>query len=205
MSSFNRFMAGISHTITTTTNKLPALLFTALFALSLSGCSSIPLSTMAKFVGFDKEDAFAIKPEELRVKASINSSIGLDLAQATNITMTFNTEQGEINLNLVLEGYKVETTAAEKGLFSTTPAFTHQYMKLTEQSISDFNRTLQLLQSGVGQKNTHKNRFSAGLNDKGQKINKTDENIYFSVAIKLSEADDFATLLDQYEIEQNDD
>lgn len=168
-----------------------------LFILLLQGCASIPLTTMAKFSGFGPEDILQLKASELRVKATVNESLGLDLVQATSITLGVNTEQGEVSLNLSLQAHKQQTIPAKEGLFSSAPAFSVQTMKLSKQGIADFEKFQQLVKN----KSIKGGRFSAGLDNQGQRPNRVEETVYFSVAIKLAAQDEFTLLIDQFEIE----
>ena len=169
--------------------------------LTLSGCASIPLTTMAQFAGFGPQDILQIKARELRVKATINASLGIELVAATTLSMGVKTDQGVVSLNLGLQALKQQTIAPKAGLFSNTPAFSVQYMKLSEQGLIDFEKFQQLVKS----KSIKGGSFSAGLShsngDKGQNLNPNDETVYFSVAIKLAENDGYVALIDQYEIE----
>ncbi len=169
--------------------------------LMLPGCASIPLATMAHFSGFGPQDILELKPQNLRVKATINASVGIDLVKATSISLGVKTEQGLVNLKLPLQALKQQTIAAKQSLFSSSPAYSVQYMKLSEQGIVDFEKFQQLVKS----KSIKGGSFSAGLNysteDKNQKLNPNDETVYFSVAIKLGQSKDFVALIERYEIE----
>ncbi|NQZ08405.1 MAG: hypothetical protein HRT35_14710 [Algicola sp.] len=169
--------------------------------LMLPGCASIPLTTMAHFSGFGPQDIIEIKARELRVKATINASLGIELVKATTLSLGVKTSQGEVSLILGLQALKQQTIAAKTGFFSSSPAFSVQYMKLSEQGIIDFEKFQQLVKS----KSVKGGSFGAGMDhsngDKDQKTKPVDETVYFSVAIKLAKGDDFVALIDRFEIE----
>lgn len=166
-------------------------------SLCLAGCSSIPLSTMMKFSGYEKTDFFQINANELRIKATINSSSDIDLVVATKLSASITDEKSKVEFHFQLEKTKLETIPAVTGIFSDTPAFDIYYLKLTEQAVEDFNRMKEQATSGTKKQGS----FSAGL-DWRKPINFEDEEIVFSVSLQLSPHEDYFTLIDQYQIQQ---
>ncbi|MFT4927233.1 MAG: PBP1b-binding outer membrane lipoprotein LpoB [Phenylobacterium sp.] len=161
----------------------------------LSGCSSIPIATMLSFSNYDAEQFFAIKAQDMRVRATINSGLGIDLVTATNIALLVTTANGETKLNLVLEQIKIDTVAAKKGLFSDTPEFAVHTLKLSDEGVDNFNRFAQLMKT----QEVKKTGFSAGFNS-DKPLNSGGYAIYFSLDIKLGKSQDFVTLIDQFEV-----
>lgn len=166
-------------------------------ALLLTGCSSIPLSTMMKFSGYEKSDFFRINPSELRIKATINSSAGIDLFVATKLSASVTDKKGKVEYHFKLERIKLETIPAINGMFTNTPAFDVYYLKLTEQATADFTKWKEQSTSGTKKQGS----FGARLNW-SKPINFEDEDILFSVSMQFSPQEDYFTLIDQYQLQQ---
>jgi len=165
--------------------------------MALAGCSSIPLSTMIKFSGYDKNDIFRINPSELRVKATINSSADIDLLVATKLSAAITDKKGKVEYHFQLEKIKIETVPAINGMFTNTPAFDVYYLKLTEQAAADFIKWKEKATSGTKKQGS----FNAGVNWH-KPINFEDEDILFSVSLQFSPQGDYFTLIDQYHLQR---
>jgi len=163
----------------------------------LTGCSSIPLSTMIKFSSYEKTDFFRINPSELRIKATINSSADINLFVATKFSASITDEKGRVEYHFQLEKIKEETILAINGMFTHTPAFDVYYLKLTEQSAADFTKWKKQATSGTKKQGS----FNAGVNWH-KPINFEDEDILFSLSLQLSPQEDYFTLIEQYHLQQ---
>lgn len=166
-------------------------------SMALAGCSSIPLSTMIKFSGYEKSDFFRINPSELRIKATINSSADIDLFVATKLSAAVTDEKGKVEYHFQLEKIKVETIPAINGMFTNTPAFDVYYLKLTEQAAADFTKLKEQATSGTKKQGS----FNVGVNSR-KPINFENEDILFSVSLQFSSQEDYFTLIDQYQLQQ---
>mgnify|MGYP001151444530 CR=1 FL=1 len=166
-----------------------------LLSIILASCSNIPLSTMMKFSNYQQSDFLDIDPRELRIKATINHVIDIDLSKATTLSVAFDSEGTNSSLDFQLEKIKTDLIPAKKGLFSDTPAYRVNYLKLTEQSINDFNHLIKVANDGTRKQG----QFQAGLGW-NKPINAKGETILFSVALKLSDNDLYFTLIDEFEL-----
>jgi hypothetical protein len=139
-------------------NRLYLAIFLSLSML-LSACSSMPLATKMHFLGAKPGDFFQLDPKELRVKATINSSVGIDLTSAVDLSATIEDENGLRQFRLALQKVKVETLAAKSGFFQSSPAYDVFLLKLSPQGISELKK-LQLEGLSGSRK---KGSFSAGI------------------------------------------
>lgn len=169
---------------------------TLILTLLLAGCASVPLATKMKLAGFDHQDFFLLAPEEIRVKASINSSLKLDLVTATQLSAMLESNQGPLAFNFPLEKIKIEKIPAIEGFFSDTPAFDVYYLKLTPEGIADFKQFQQQGHSG----GPRRAGFSAGLST-DHKVDLPDEDIYLSIGLKLSDSQDYFPLIDNWQFQ----
>lgn len=165
------------------------------FCLILSGCASIPVSTMLNFSNYDAQQFFAIKAQDVRVRATINNGLGIDLVAATNVAFLVKTANGETRLDLVLEQTQFDTIAANKGLFSDTPEQAVHTLKLSTEGIDNFNRFQQMLKA----QGVEKTGFTAGFHH-DKPLTNQGYPVYFSLEIKLGATQNFVTLLDQHEL-----
>jgi hypothetical protein len=164
-------------------------------ALALSGCASIPLTTMARFSGFDHQDFFVLDGEQLRVKTMINHSLSIDAAKNTHLSASLEGNKGLLVFSFELQKVRVEKIPAKTGLFTNEPEYDVYYLKLTEQGILEFKRFQQHAKTGGPQKVG----LSAGLDGFGPLLKYAGEDLYLSIAIKLKAEDDFVLLIDKYE------
>lgn len=171
-------------------------LLMAVVVLVLSACSSIPLSTMMHFSNSKPADFFKIDANQLRIKASINSSVGIDLASAVNLSATLANDKGVRSFRLQLEKIKVETLAAKSGFFQDSPAYDVFWLKLSAQGIIDFKKMQQAGQSGPAKKGS----FSAGI-EFGKQHKILGQDVTLSIALKLAPGQEFITLIDQWKVE----
>jgi len=166
-----------------------------LLSVLLTACSSVPLSTMVKFSNYDKNDFFRIDPSQLRVKATINQVVDIDLSKATTLSAAIGGRDTNSKLVFQLEQVKTEVIPAVKGVFNNEPAYKVHYMKLTEQSINNFNQLIKAAEN----RSDKQGQFQAGLSwDKP--IDAKGETIVFSVALKLATDEPYFTLIDQFEL-----
>ena len=175
--------------------KLRIALLIALFNVLLTSCASVPISTMAHFSGFDESNFLQIDPAKLRVKAQINSSAKVDLVKATKLSAGLEDENGRREFVFPLEIISKNVLPGKSGVFTDTPAFDVYTLKLSAAGNSAF-KDYQHAASHGGPK---RGSFTAGLNI--DKAFDTEEEIYFTVALKLPEEDDYLTLVDNWKVE----
>lgn len=136
-----------------------------------------------------------MEPAKLRVKAQINSSAKVDLVKATKLTARLEGENGIREFVFPLEIISKNVIPAKSGVFTDTPAFDVYTLKLSEAGNSAFRDYQQAASHGEPKRGS----FTAGLNI--DKAFDTDGDIYFTVALKLPEEDDYLILVDSWKVE----
>ena len=157
--------------------------------LLLTGCSSIPLSTMLEMRSYSKEDFLATQPEQLRAQVLLVQPVRADL-EKVELQLALETSKGlrlyQFPLQLLVEDQQPEVS----GLFSTTPAKNSYTFKLSEEAITNFVEMQQLL---AEQKSAKLNfTISSGLLD----IPKGASSVTLTARLKLSEQNDYLTLFE---------
>ena len=173
------------------------LLWAMFLGLWLSGCASVPLSSMAKLSGFDETDFLQLDPRQLQVRGTIDKKIGADLARAVSLAMVLKTPNGEIPLQLPLQTLYRQTLAARNGLFSSSPAMEVTTLALTPAGITEFEKLQQLL----ARQQIRGGSFSAGINRTRDNTRQRADEVRVSVAIRLTEDQGFITLIDNHSID----
>ncbi|WDE09539.1 hypothetical protein [Thalassomonas haliotis] len=161
----------------------------------LTGCASVPLSTMIAASHFDEQSFLDIDPSKLRIKLTINSSIHFQPEQA-DISAVITNQKGDFKSNLVLKEISVDTLAGKKGLFADTPSLDVFTLKLTQEAIDDFKN----LQHLIRNTNPIKGGFAAGVK-LDQNARSTDEDVLVSISMKFTESGKYLVLMDNYKVE----
>jgi hypothetical protein len=157
--------------------------------LLLTGCSSIPLSTMLEMRSYSKEDFLATQPEQLRAQVLLAQPVRADLDKV-QLQLELETGKGSRLYQFPLQLLVEEQLPQVSGLFSTTPAKTSYTFKLSELAITNFVEMQQLL----AEQKTAKLNFtiSSGLLD----ILKGASSVTLTARLKLSEQNDYLTLFE---------
>jgi len=171
------------------------LLFSLVFTLVLSGCSSVPFTTMMYFSNAQPQDFFQVDPQGIKVKVTINSEANFDPVASVNLAATIDEHAKTRQFTFPLTLVSVTKQGAKSGLFANTPAVDIFILKLSEQAIQNLaliNQQRMLAQDKKGS-------LSAGVNfTKG--VNVIDEHTRLSIALKLAD-DSFITLVDNWRIQ----
>ena len=85
-------------------------LFCFFIVFIVSGCASIPLSTMLKFSSYQKSDFVAIKPADIRAKIILDQPIEIDI-EKVELGLEVETEQGDRVFKFPLSFFKGDLTA----------------------------------------------------------------------------------------------
>jgi len=180
-----------------------------LYALFLSACSSVPLTTMMHFSNAKPDDFFTVDPKGILVKVSINSTVNFDPSHSINLSASIKDSTGQRTIVFPLELVDKTSRAAVKGLFTNSPAITIYTLRLSSKAIANLKilhleRTSGLkkrvgLTAGVNFSNeTDKDNNNVNNNDVG-----ISENTVLSVALKLTKQSEFITLIDNWKVEVN--
>ncbi len=166
------------------------LLILALMVTCLFGCTSIPLSTMARFATADESDLLSLNPEVIRARVTLDQPLEPD---HENIALKMEVDDGQhvriLDFPLTLESHSQR--AAESGLFSSQPAKNAFTYKMTTRAVENFKT----LQGSFSSKDKGKYTFeiSAGIKPQEKPL----ETITLSLALRLNEQEGFITMLDE--------
>ena len=166
------------------------LLILALLVTCLFGCTSIPLSTMAKFATADESDLISLEAEAIRARVTLDQPLKPD---HESIALKMEVDDGQrvqiLDFPLTLESQTQHT--AEDGFFSSRPAKSAFTYKMTTRAVEN----LKTLQGSFSSKDKSKYSFeiSAGIKPHEKPL----ETITLSLALRLSEQEGFITMLDE--------
>lgn len=118
-----------------------------LLTLAVTGCASVPISTMAKLGGFDESDFAALDPQEVRVRVQVPEDFAID-PQGTVLALTFSTQGTMVarSFPLIFESEDIGTVSS--GFFSRTIRVRRQTLKLNEPGIELFREAQQGVRTG---------------------------------------------------------
>jgi hypothetical protein len=165
-------------------------LFLMLSVLSLTGCASIPLSTMLEFRSFDQNDFVHIQPRSIQAKIQLDEPVYADVAGAV-LSLELNNEKGLRSFQfplVLLEEVKIN---AVPGVFSEQPAKTEYRFALSEEAVKNFQSVQQIVQQ---QKH---GQFNFSVSTNFEPFPEELEQVYLSVLLMLSEQKGFVTLIDR--------
>lgn len=157
-----------------------------LLSFVLSGCMSIPVSTMVRFATFDDEDLLQIDPSQVRMRITSDNDAPL-IVKKTKLKMEMVAEDGAkatMPGAVILESE--EDLHPEKTLWGYTPE--HVYvLRLDEDAAASFHK----LQEKV--RRNEKGYLTVGVDyDFSGK-----EKARVTVELKLGAQEDYFTLLDK--------
>ena len=177
--------------------KYSIVIFTLLFTMLTTACSSVPLSTMMYFSDAKPDDFFQVDPRGIIVKVTINSEATFDPVASVTLSATVEDEMGQRTYSFPLERVSIDKRPAENGYFFSRPAMDIFILKLSGQAIK--NLAMINLERKSGNKKSV--GLSAGVSF-SKDVNLVDENTVLSIALKLSEKDDFIVLIDNWLVQE---
>lgn len=173
--------------------KISALILTILLTGVLSGCSSIPLSTMLKMRGFDKSDFIQISAEEIRIRVTLDKQVELNLDDS-NLSVKLVSEAQTEMFRFPIELTSKEVVSKRSGWWSKEVSQAVSVFRLSKRGLKDFHKLqdrLQRASHGALGLDAH-----VALDPKHEHQTGT-----MSLELKLFEEEDFFVLIDQYEYE----
>lgn len=173
-------------------------IFIMALAIILSGCSSIPVSTMVTMSQMDETDFINMAPEQIRARIHLDEPARIDI-EKTQMTFSVETDKGSIPYAFPLELLEQGSIAAEPGLLFNVPAKTDYLLALSDEAIANFKA----LQQRIAQQPS--GAFSFAINASLQEPPASLEEINLSIFLKLREQDEFMTLFDNATVEINPD
>ncbi|MDF2179349.1 hypothetical protein P2G88_13910 [Aliiglaciecola sp. CAU 1673] len=164
-----------------------------IFALLLTACSSIPLSTMIKMRNFDQDSLQTLRAGDIRSRMTLPRGVGPDL-EKTSLRVTLEFDKGEQQFSFPLEQLEQEDLILTGGLFSQDRLVSRYTLRLSEQGAAQFTQMQQSLQHNTPQ--------SVGLSVSA--ILARDESHtkgIMTLELKLKAQEDYFVLIDEYAYE----
>ena len=162
--------------------------------LFLCGCSTMPLSTMIKLGLMDIDDLANIKPEEIRAKVHIDNSMKI-VPGVTKLTLELDADQGIFLYKFDLKLLRTNTIEPQIGWFSESVGKTEYIFSMNDTAIDSFRAT----QSAAVTKSL--NGFTLSVKTRISNIDNYDDDIIFSVYLKIAENQDYFLLFDRAALE----
>ena len=111
-------------------------LFCFFIVFIVSGCASIPLSTMLKFSSYQKSDFVAIKPADIRAKIILDQPIEIDI-EKVELGLEVETEQGDRVFKFPLSLLERRAIPAKEGWFAFDEAKNEYILNLSAESVQN--------------------------------------------------------------------
>ena len=148
---------------------------------------------MMHFSGAKPDDFFLVDPLGITVKVTINSEATFDPVASVTLSAIVEDEMGQRTFTFPLEQTSVDKLPAESGYFFSRPAMDIFILKLSGPAI----KKLAMINHERKTANKKSVGLSAGVSF-SKDVNRVDENTVLSIALKLTEKDDFIVLIDNW-------
>ena len=164
-------------------------LFCFLVVFILSGCASIPLSTMLKFSSFEKSDFVALEPADIKAKIILDQPVEIDI-EKVQLGLEVGTEQGSRSYKFPLSLLERRAIPAKEGWFDSDEAKTEYTFNLSSESVKNFKEVQQLLTNKSGGK------FGFSVSSGFENLPNDVQSVNLSILLKLQNHDDFVPIFD---------
>lgn len=155
----------------------------------MSGCASIPLSTMMKFSSFQMSDFVALQPEDIKAKIIIDEPVKIDI-EKVDLSLELETEQYNKMYKFPLSLIETKDIPAKTGWFGDDEAKTEYTFNLSSESVQNFQEVQQLL-------STHSTgTFGLSVNSGFESLPSDLESVNLSILLKLASDDDFTPIFE---------
>ena len=172
-----------------------------LLALVISGCSSIPVSTMIKFAGFQTRDLIDIPADDLRVKTQLDGGLGID-ASSTNLTITLTDETGARQFSFALEKISDAWSFTQETWFSSSVKRHDSLFKLSPAGIIAYEALQAELSKGSKYEYSFRVSSTFEWAENEQDYEAVSQNAQFlTIWIKLSQDEPFIALIEEAELD----
>jgi len=160
---------------------------------------------MMHFSDTKPEDFFSVDPKGILVKVSINSVVNFDPTRSITLSASIEDTNGLRKMNFPLEVVNKTTQVATVGYFDDSPAVDIYILKLAPKAIANLRVFHRESASGIKKRVG----LTAGVNfskevNKDNKANDNniviDKDTVLSVALKLTQQDEFITLIDNWQV-----
>lgn len=171
---------------------------TILLILLVSGCASIPISTMLKLSSFDEDSFLLLEGEQVRAQVAVSQPYTINFDK-TKLTLDTETDLGTRHFAFPLTLLSETEIPEEIGFFSSRKAQTQYTFKISDEGLTNFTE----LQRAIEEKQRAQSKagfsfmVSAGFNEEPL----PNEIIVVSINLQLSEEDGYFALIENAEIE----
>lgn len=158
--------------------------------LVLMGCMSVPITTMVRMAGFDRDDFLALEPEALRLRLTLDQNVPVNLA-ATRLELGADMEDGQQQLFAgSVQQHAFREFEVSGGWFSPEAEPRYQYLLSLDEAGIDAIRRFQeaLIREQVQ---------SASVSVQIDLDDDFDEAVQVTAEVQLSQEEGFFTLLDE--------
>ncbi|PHS12755.1 MAG: hypothetical protein COA86_18105 [Kangiella sp.] len=170
--------------------KLFRLYVTVIIAITISSCSSIPLSSMIKVATMDADDISAIRPSEVRVRLSVSEPVELKTKDVRLVLSFEHKDDSQSEFQYLLKYIKQSKKNSLSSFFGNEPAKSVYLFKFSKQSELEFNRYQKSFQT-KGKPKRYKWTVYYYFKTRPQK----GENAEIDMELKLANDDEFFYLL----------
>ncbi len=160
----------------------------------LSGCASIPLSTMLKFSSFQKGDFVALEPTDIKAKIIIDQPVEIDIDKV-DLGLELETDQGSRIYQFPLALIERRSIPAKEGWLAADEAKTEYTFNLSAESVKNFQEVQQLLTKSSGGK------FAFSVNSGFESLPTDLRSVNLSILLKLENNEDFVPIFEDATIE----
>ena len=111
-----------------------------LICILITGCSSVPISSMLKMATMDDSDITALEPAQIRTRITVDAPTEL---QTKNVRLVLRFEfyqQTESEYEFLLKMVDNQSVTQEKGWFSGATMRNEYTFELLEESIAEFKK-----------------------------------------------------------------
>ena len=171
-------------------------LFVVALTLVLTGCTSIPLSTMLEFRSFGKEKFLTLQPEHIEAKIEFDEPVRADVEQS-RLAVKLTTEHDVRSYQFPLVLLSQQHIPAERGLFSQQPAKNQYRFRLSDEAVQNFHAV---------QEDTQRHdaiAFEFTVNSAMEPLPEHIDEVRLSLFLKLSEDSDFTTMFRNAKLKVN--
>lgn len=163
--------------------------FSFLMVFVVSGCASIPLTTMMKFSTFQKSDFVSLEPEDIKARLIIDQPVEIDI-EKVNLGLEVESQQVNRVYKFPLSLLETRAIPAKEGWLASDEAKTEYTFELNQESVLNFRDVQQLL------KNDKEGKFGFSVDTGFESVPPDLEKINLSILLKLDSTEDFVPIFE---------
>ena len=169
-------------------------LLTFTLLLLLSGCASIPLSTMMKFSGFGQEDFVALNPNEIKAKLIVDEPVHVDI-EKVEMSLEITTPQQTRLFKFPLVLLDEQKIPADSGWLSSSAAKTEYTFNLADESVTNFKEVQQHINT------TSDSKFGFSINTGFSELPESVNEVRLSILLQLTEDEEYVPIFEDATID----